>query len=287
MPFHCSGQAFGAMDCQAPNKRGCDAMGTDVTTKRVQIVRTNGQQFEVDAEERSTILELKERIAEGKFFEGEIDEMQLIHGVNVLADTVVLFGTAFQDDEILTLVKRKAMGTTELRVSRISDDTQWHSKHKFALRSGPLPDEVEKIHVSVGECRVGGWGGCQARLFIYLHNPADNDNVVASRKIFGPLRTGEDPGRSPSCTLDASDEVVSLAQPGMVYKLRYQCGGGGGHSIYVKDWCCKVYPKSRTTDEPLVQVTGSVNLQNVSRLGGDRTTGMWELQEPPFPDPFE
>merc|ERR1712146_615265 len=77
--------------------------------------------------------------------------------------------------------------------------------------------------------------------------------------------------------------VVALAKPGMVYKLRYQNDGGGGHRILVRDWSSKIFPQQRNTDKITTKLTGSVCLQNTSRLGPDRTTGKWELQEPPYP----
>merc|ERR1719356_641087 len=99
-------------------------------------------------------------------------------------------------------------------------------------------------------------------------------------KIFGPLRTSEydekKHGKSPSCTIQRDERVVSLAMPGMVYKLRYQCGGGGGHEIMVKDWRCEIFPHGCTVSRITTTVNGRVHLKHKTRLGPDVTTGLWE-----------
>jgi len=47
-----------------------------------------------------------------------------------------------------------------------------------------------------------------------------------------------------------TEEVVALAKPGMYYKLKYQLGGGGGHTIMVKNWTCSIYPPACFASEP-------------------------------------
>eukprot|EP00401_Gymnodinium_catenatum_P019780 CAMPEP_0117578180 /NCGR_PEP_ID=MMETSP0784-20121206/63851_1 /TAXON_ID=39447 /ORGANISM="" /LENGTH=272 /DNA_ID=CAMNT_0005377797 /DNA_START=87 /DNA_END=905 /DNA_ORIENTATION=+ len=251
---------------------------------KVHVVDLGGKEFDLDVDGGEFVIDVKRKILEELGYQLRLPEIRLILGADELEDRAVLSETSAKDGDSLTVVKH--VGIMELIVARISDDTQWHGKHKFAIRSEPLLDEVEKIEVTVGDFQDQGWGGCQARLFIYLHNFKD-DTVVASMKIFGPLRTAEYDerkyGRSPSCTIGEEQPVVALAKTGMVYKLKYQCGGGGGHSITVKDWCCKIFPKSRSTDDVTITVNGIVNLVNSSRLGPDRTTGKWELEEPPYP----
>merc|ERR1719401_728517 len=226
---------------------------------------------------------MKSKILTGQGYLLRLQELQLILGSEVLDDVARLSDTSVKDGDSLTLVKR--VGVMQLLLERIHDDTQWHGKHKFALRSEPLCWEVEKVEVTVGNFQDQGWGGCQARLFIYLHDPTEKKDI-AHMKIFGPLRTSQyderKHGRSPSCTIGEDEPVVALARSGMVYKLKYQCGGGGGHSITVQDWSCKVYPKFWSTDEVTIKVSGTVKLQNTSRLGPDKVTGKWELEEPPY-----
>merc|ERR1712176_1163201 len=109
------------------------------------------------------------------------------------------------------------------------------------------------IEVKVGSWHDQGFGACKASLFIYLYDGKNTE--VASKLIFGPYRAdGYTQGRSPSCTIGEDEPIVALAQPGFFYKLRYQNGGGGGHSITVRDWLCKLFPKDRTTDEVLCKV---------------------------------
>jgi len=255
-----------------------------VDTMKVHVVALGGREFDVNMDKEERVVDMKQKILKEQGYQLRLQELRLILGTQVLDDMVVLSDTSVKDGDHLTLVKH--VGVMQLLLGRIYDDTQWHGRHKFALRSEPLFQEVEKIEVTVGDFQDQGWGGCQARLFIYLHDPS-NDKQIAAMKIFGPLRTSQyderKHKRSPSCTIEADQPIVALARPGMVYKLKYQCGGGGGHSITVKDWCCKIFPKVRSTDEVMVKVNGTVNLENDSRLGPDRVTRKWEVQEPPYP----
>lgn len=147
---------------------------------------------------------------------------------------------------------------------------------------------MEEIKVTVANFRDQGWGGCLAELWIYLHDPTDADTEVAKMKLFGPLRTDaydeRKHGRSPSCTIGEENPVVALAKPGMVYKLRYKLGGGGGYEISVKDWRCKILPKGRSKDDVSISVNSTVKLDRADWYRGpDRVTGKYELEEPPYP----
>mmetsp|Transcript_99050 Transcript_99050/g.171677 ORF Transcript_99050/g.171677 Transcript_99050/m.171677 type:complete len:518 (+) Transcript_99050:80-1633(+) len=251
------------------------------TMTNIWVSRLSGQQFEVDVDKGETVVDVKRRIQKEQGY--DYREIQLILCGEVLDNMDVLSNTSVKDDGLMLILRR---GTMELHLTSISDDTQWHKRHKYALRSDALKCDVEKIEVTVGNFADQGWGGCQAELWIYLHDPANKDAQVACLKLFGPLRTSaydeRKHGRSPSCTIGLEEEVVALARPGMVYKLRYKMGGGGGHSIKVTDWRCKIFPQDRSTDEVSITVTGNVSLCNRSRLGGDRTTGKWELDELPY-----
>mmetsp|Transcript_156784 Transcript_156784/g.285265 ORF Transcript_156784/g.285265 Transcript_156784/m.285265 type:complete len:337 (-) Transcript_156784:73-1083(-) len=270
-----------AVEPAAKRRRSCADLNPD--TLKSHVVALGGREFDVNFAKGEHVIDIKRRILEEQNYQLWLPEMRLILGTEILDDMVVLSDTSVKDGDNLTLVKQ--VGTMHLLLDQIFDNTQWHGRHKFALRSEPLLQEVEKIEVKVDDFQDQGWGGCQARLFIYLYNIADNKEI-ARMKIFGPLRTAEyderKHRRSPSYTIGEEEPVVALARPGMVYKLRYQCGGGGGHSITVKNWSCKIFPKNRGTDEVTLKVNGSVNLRNTSRLGPDRATGKWELQEPPL-----
>jgi len=162
------------------------------------------------------------------------------------------------------------MGTL-LHIALIDDSVQVHGVHKLAFQSEPLADVVEKIEVTVAHWEDQDWGGKQARLFICLHDPAHDDRLVAELNLFGCLRTCEyDLAKhrsSPSTTVGVDKEVVSLAQPGMVYKLRYQLGGGGGHTIKVQNWKCKIFPPGAADEEPLD--TDTVVVKRVGESGKD------------------
>jgi len=246
----------------------------------VHVVRINGDEFDVNVREGMTVLEAKQQLLKREESSEPVASLQLVFGSEVLENSSTLTEYV-KDGDTLTLIQRKSWPLMQL-IANIHDDTQWHGKHKFALRSKPLGGEVEKIEVTVANFRDQGWGGCQARLFIYLHN--EEGEVIASKLIFGPLRTSAYDhakyGRSPSCTLGAEEEVVAKAREGMVYKLRYQCGGGGGHEIKVKNWCCNIVPTALDEDEPAVKLSSTVRLRHTNRLGPDRATGLWELREP-------
>jgi hypothetical protein len=246
----------------------------------VHVMTMNGDQFDVDVREGMTVLEAKQQIMKLEDSSKTLGSVQLLSGSELLENWSTL--TEYVNDgDTLTLIKTKSWPLMRLIVN-IDDDTQWHGKHKFALLSEPLGGEVEKIEVTVADFHDQGWGGCQARLFIYLHD--GEGELIASKLIFGPLRTPAydhtKHGRSPSCILGAEEEVVAKAREGMVYKLRYQCGGGGGHEITVKNWCCNVVPKVLDEHELAVKVISTVNLRHTNRLGPDRVTGLWELEEP-------
>lgn len=183
----------------------------------------------------------------------------------ILNNDALLSDITIKDGDTLTLLRNRL--PTLLHVKLIDDSVQVHGAHKLALRSEPLEDTVEKIEVRVAHWEDQDWGGKQARLFIYLHDPADGDRVVAKLNLFGCLRTQEynekKHRRAPSRTVGPEEDVVSLARPGMVYKLKYQLGGGGGHTIQVKDWRCKVIPPACSTEEPL----GSMVVNRVGESG--------------------
>jgi hypothetical protein len=251
---------------------------------QVHVVDLGGEEFDVNIERDERVRDAKERILKQRNYDQNLEELRLILNAEVLDDSVILAETSVKDGANLTLIKRERVGLMQLCVDEIFDNTQWHGRHKFALRSEKLKHEVEKIEVTVGHFQGVVFAG--RALCIYLHDPS-SDKQVAGMEIFTRLSAtdGYDESwgqRPPSCTVGEEEPIVSLAQPGMVYKLKYQCGGGIGQSITVKNWCCKIFPKGRTTDEVDVKQNSSVNLVSASHQGPDKEIGKWELVEPPY-----
>lgn len=229
------------------------------------------------------VVPMHEKVAHMKsMIEGETGihkkKQKLVLGADILIDDAFLSDIGIEDGAMLSLLKVQL--PILLRIVLIDDSVQVHGVHKLALQSEPLVDEVEKIEVTVAHWEDQNWGGKQARLFICLHDPAHDDCMVAELNLFGCLRTDEydlaKHGSSPSTTVGMDEEVVSLAKPGMVYKLRYQLGGGGGHTIKVRDWKCKIYPPGAADGEPLD--TDTVVLKRVGESGkaGDRNPQVTE-----------
>lgn len=177
---------------------------------------------------------------------------KLVLDSEILRDDAFLSAIKLEDGDRLILVRCKLPSL--LYVKLIDDSVQVYGVHKLALQKS-LEDTVDKIEVTVEQWADQGWGNKQARLFIYLHDPADHDCVVAQLNLFGCLRTDEYDmnmhQHSPSRTVGPEEEVVSLAKPGMVYKLKYEMGGGGGHTIRVQNWKCNIFPPACSNDEAL------------------------------------
>lgn len=192
------------------------------------------------------------------------EEQQLVFNCNVLDNDTFLSDICIKDGDMLTLLRCRTPSL--LHIELIDDSVQVHGVHKLALQSEPLIDEVQKLEVTVKHWEDQNWGGKQARLFICLHDPDHDDRLVSELNLFGCLRTNEydlaKHGSSPSITVGVDEEVVSSAKPGMVYKLRYQLGGGGGHTIKVQDWKCKIFSPGAGDGEPL-----NTNTKVVKRVG--------------------
>jgi len=177
-------------------------------------------------------------------------QQKLVLGSKVLKDEAFLFDIGIKDGSMLTLLRCRL--PILLHVALIDDSVQGsRGVHKLALQSEPLADVVEKIEVTVAHWHHHDWGGKQARWFICLHDPAHDDCSVAERELGGCLRNNEydfaEDGSSPSTTLGVDKEVVSLAKPGMVYKLGYRLGGGGDHTIKLQ---FKIFPAGAANEEP-------------------------------------
>merc|ERR1740123_1259550 len=119
----------------------------------------NAQEFDIDIDEGQTVIEIKHSIQKKQSSPDKVEAMRLIFGSEILDDACIISDTAVKDGDSVTLVKRRAWPIMELLVN-IYDDTQWHGRHKFALRSQPLGGEVEKIDVTVRRFADQGWGGC-------------------------------------------------------------------------------------------------------------------------------
>jgi len=120
---------------------------------------------------------------------------------------------------------------------------EWH----LAMQSHPLILGVEKVIVQVGHLQDQGHGNQKGNLGLALY---DTEGVLVTRcNLFGTIRS---PGYafddSPCRVLLQDEDVVANAQPGFSYHLEYTVGGGGGHSLHITNWLCKIYPLGWTED---------------------------------------
>jgi hypothetical protein len=127
------------------------------------------------------------------------------------------------------------------RVSHLSsqiEDEEWHE----AGRSSALEGEVSHIVVTSRDFRDQGWGNAKANLGLALYD--SNGVFVARCNLYGTYRSvnyryGEHAHR----LLKKDEKVVSRTKPGYYYKLEYTVGAGGGHTLDVASWDCKMFHK--------------------------------------------
>jgi hypothetical protein len=102
----------------------------------------------------------------------------------------------------------------------------------------PLPSTVRKLTLSL-KWRDQGWGNRKGEIFMKLMRPAsggsggsDAREVAEKRRIFGIAKHQEEEAK----TEIADDPIVTLAKPGDFYRFMRNAGGGGGHSLTVKNF---------------------------------------------------
>eukprot|EP00588_Corethron_pennatum_P016739 CAMPEP_0194303360 /NCGR_PEP_ID=MMETSP0171-20130528/1231_1 /TAXON_ID=218684 /ORGANISM="Corethron pennatum, Strain L29A3" /LENGTH=746 /DNA_ID=CAMNT_0039054221 /DNA_START=71 /DNA_END=2312 /DNA_ORIENTATION=- len=127
-----------------------------------------------------------------------------------------------------------------LLVGSLHDREQDH-EWRCALKSDSLTSKVSSVRVHAGSFEDQNWGNIKGMLGLALY---DSDGVLVTRcNLFGTYRdTNYDYGDHPARVLNMQDEVVSMARPGFTYALEYRVGGGGGHSLHVTQWYCKIFP---------------------------------------------
>ena len=122
-----------------------------------------------------------------------------------------------------------------------------------AAVSPPLKHPVARIEVSVeGFQGVDG----ESQLFLSLVQGAE---LLLRHGLWGARGRTEEALE----TLSIQDELVSMAEPGMVLRMEYQVGG----SLAVLNWICKIYYVGSSSMEPseLVQFCKDYRARRRSR----------------------
>ena len=109
----------------------------------------------------------------------------------------------------------------------------------------PLPSTVRKLTLSL-KWTDQGWGNRKGEIFMKLMRPvasggrrggtsrrgSDTQEVAEKRRIFGIAKHQEETAK----TEISDDPVVALAKRGDFYRFMRNAGGGGGHSLTVKNF---------------------------------------------------
>ncbi len=98
---------------------------------------------------------------------------------------------------------------------------------------GPdLTGKVKSFRASV-EWKDQGWGNRKGRLMVKLIRRDSGEKVIVeNNNIFG---IADHEWTKSSCKL-VDNPVVRLAEPGDFYRFERNAGGGGGHSLSVKNF---------------------------------------------------
>ena len=101
----------------------------------------------------------------------------------------------------------------------------------------PLPSTVQKLTLSL-KWKDQGWGNRKGEIFMKLMRPgadgrgSDAQEVAEKYRIFGIAKHEEEEAK----TEITDDPVVALAKRGDFYRFMRNAGGGGGHSLRVKNF---------------------------------------------------
>ncbi|CAJ1955559.1 unnamed protein product [Cylindrotheca closterium] len=124
--------------------------------------------------------------------------------------------------------------------SSISND-RWNE----GCRSSALEGKVSHVVVAANNFRDQGWGNRKGVLALGLYSP--NDELIVRCNLFGTYRTEAYSSKFPRSVayrlLESDQEVVSKCTPGCYYKLEFIVGGGGGHSLELDSFICKIFYK--------------------------------------------
>ena len=82
-----------------------------------------------------------------------------------------------------------------------------------------------------------GWGNLKGEMYVTLMRPPEEQNheaevVAEKRRVFGIAKHSEEKALAEVTT----DPIVTLAQPGDFYRFMRIIGGGGGHSLTVRNF---------------------------------------------------
>ena len=105
----------------------------------------------------------------------------------------------------------------------------------------PLTSTVRKLTLSL-KWEDQGWGNRKGEIFMKLMRLASGDSasrqssdaqeVAEKRRLFGIAKHQEEEAK----TEITDDPVVALARPGDFYRFMRNAGGGGGHTLTVKNF---------------------------------------------------
>ena len=104
---------------------------------------------------------------------------------------------------------------------------------EFYFDGPTMKGKVKRFRASV-RWKDQGWGNRKGRLMVKLmRRVSDEKKVVAENtNLFGIVPRPED---TSECCL-VNDPVVQLAEPGDYYSFERNAGGGGGHTLKVKNF---------------------------------------------------
>jgi len=177
----------------------------------------------------------------------DISALQLLNGSDVLADAALLHELGVRDGSTLTMIALVAKPPLLIGRRKLSDNRQGDD-WRVVVISEPLASSVAKIEIHAQRFVDQAWGNCKANIGLGLYDA--NGARIAFCNVFGTYRTRDYRyGKSPSRTLEFED-VVTKAHAGCCYRVLYTVGGGGGHSIHVKQLTCTIFPTGWTSDEP-------------------------------------
>ena len=189
-----------------------------------------------------------------------------------LPDLAILNIALFLTNEELLCLSRtcKRLNTILPKILCITKEnevriTQTHGKHEHGhfgidqlyFDSPPLPGHVERLEMSL-YWKDQGWGNRKAFVFVHLIRRED---AIATTSHSSGLFKGPAPHEYAQATCTLVDDVevnrrnklncngiVRLSQTGDRFRFLLNCGGGGGHSMCVKNFHGLIRSRYSTND---------------------------------------
>lgn len=119
-----------------------------------------------------------------------------------------------------------------------------------ATRSPILEGGISHVLVTATNFRDQGWGNTKAKLGLALYDSTD-DTMMTRCDVYGTYRSPDYKfGECAYRLLEEDEDIVSKAKPGCYFKLEYIVGGGGGHTLNVDSWECKIFHKEWFRSSP-------------------------------------